>query len=189
MIKKYVSRAGEKLEAALDHFKVDVKNFVCLDVGCSTGGFTDCLLQMGGQKVFAMDTGYGVLDWKLRNDPRVVVMEKTNVLYIQNLPESLDLAAVDTSWTRSKLSVPAVSRFIKSKGIILALIKPHYEAPKNYLKKGILMPEKLDEVVEGVRTQLSELGFEVSSAFPSPVIGSGGNREYWVKLGQTGKVA
>lgn len=189
MDKKYVSRAGEKLEAALEHFKINTKDLVCLDVGCSTGGFTDCLLQKEASKIFAMDTGYGVLDWKLRNNPQVVVMERTNLLYIESFPELLDLAVVDTSWTRLKLSVPAASRFVKPNGIILALIKPQYEAPKSYLKRGVLIPEKLDEVVEGVRTQLTELGFVVSSSFLSPVIGSGGNREYWVKLGLVGEVA
>ncbi len=189
MNKKYVSRAGEKLEAALDHFKIEVKDFVCLDVGCSTGGFTDCLLQKGAQKVFAMDTGYGVLDWKLRNDSRVVVMERTNLLYTESLSEKINLAVVDTSWTRLKLSVPAASRFIKKDGIVLALIKPHYEAPKSYLRKGILIPDKLEEVVEDVRSQLTNLGYGVSEAFLSPVIGSGGNREYWVKLGLVGEVA
>jgi 23S rRNA (cytidine1920-2'-O)/16S rRNA (cytidine1409-2'-O)-methyltransferase len=153
-----------------------------LDVGCSTGGFTDCLIQNNSAKVYAMDTGYGVIDWKLRNHAKVVVMERTNILYIDHLPETLDLVVVDTSWTRLKLSVPAVTRFLKPVGIILALLKPQYEAPKSYLERGVVIPEKLGEVVETTRQELMNLGFMVSESFESPVIGTGGNREYWLHV-------
>lgn len=179
---KYVSRAGVKLEAALKHFGVDVKSRICLDVGAATGGFTDCLLQHEAAKVYAVETGYGVLDWKLRQDPRVVVMERANILYEVPITERVDIAVVDTSWTRLRLSVPATSRFIKPEGVILALVKPQYEAPKSDLRKGVVANEKIGEVVEQVRGDLQQLGFQVSPAVESLITGEGGNREFWVKM-------
>ncbi len=178
----YVSRAGGKLEAAIEYFGVDVKDKICLDVGAATGGFTDCLLQYGAKKVYTVETGYGVLDWKLRNDPRVVVRERTNILYEVNIAEKVDIAVVDTSWTRLKLSVPAASQLIKPGGIILALVKPQYEVERKYLRKGVVIEEKLTQVVEKVRQELEELKFTVSQPFQSPVVGEGGNREFWVQV-------
>lgn len=182
MERKYVSRAGEKLEAALAHFGIDVNGKVCLDVGAATGGFTDCLLQRGAAKVYAVETGYGILDWKLRNDPRVVVMERTNILYDPPVPEKADLAVVDTSWTRLKLSVPAAARFVSPAGLVLALVKPQYEAKRGELFKGVVKPDNLAEVVERTRRELVDLGYEVSPTFESPIRGEGGNREFWVKI-------
>lgn len=179
MTKKYVSRAGEKLEGALKHFGVDPSGWVCMDVGAATGGFTDCLLQHDAKKVYAVETGKGVLDWKLRNNQQVVVLEKTNILYQVPIEEKVDLAVVDTSWTKLKLSVPATSRFAKT---ILALVKPHYEAEKGELRKGVVKSEQLMVIVSRTRLKLIELGFEVSEVYESPVTGESGNREYWVKL-------
>jgi len=175
--KPYVSRAGVKLKGALEHFGVEVTNKTCMDVGAATGGFTDCLLQHGAAKVYTVETGYGVLDWKIRKDPRVVVHERANILYEINIPEKIDVAVVDTSWTRLKLSVPATSRFVKFGGVILALIKPQYE-----IGKGVVPEEKLTETVEKVRQVLVDLGFGVSEAVESQITGEGGNREFWVKI-------
>ena len=179
---KYISRAGIKLETALQYYGLDVKNKVCMDVGAATGGFTDCLLQSGASQVYAVETGYGVLDWKLRNDPRVVVRERSNILYSLDIPRDNDVAVVDTSWTKLKLSVPATSRFVKPKGIILALIKPQYEIDKKLLRGGIAPEEELSRLLENIKTRLQDLGFETSEIIDSPITGEAGNREYWIKL-------
>ncbi len=178
----YVSRAGIKLEHALKEFGVSAQDKVCMDVGAATGGFTDCLLKHGAQKVYTIETGYGVLDWNLRNDPRVVVHERTNILYELELPEKIDLAVVDTSWTRLKLSVPKTWRFLKDQGIILALLKPQYEAEKKDLIKGVVKEEALSEIIKLTRNTLKAEGFTVSEAIDSPIKGEGGNREFWLML-------
>ena len=182
MEKIFVSRAGIKLEEALNHYGVDVKDKVCMDVGAATGGFTDCLLQHGASQVYAVETGYGVLDWKLRNDPRVIVKERSNILYSLDIPRDIDIAVVDTSWTKLKLSVPATSRFVKPKGIILALIKPQYEIDKKLLRGGIVSEEELPTILESVKNQMQDLGFETSEIIDSPITGEAGNKEYWIKL-------
>src|SRR5262245_61086156 len=123
----FVSRAGQKLEHALVAFALDVSGKVCADLGCSTGGFTDCLLQRGAARVYAIDTGYGVIDWKLRKDSRVAVMERTNAMHVK-LPEPVDLITIDVGWTKQKHILPAAVRLLKSPGQIVTLIKPHYEA-------------------------------------------------------------
>src|SRR3989344_6185067 len=122
MDKKFVSRAGLKLEHALKFFNISVRSKVCADLGCSTGGFVDCLLQRGAKKVYAVDTAYGVLDWKLRNDPRVVVMERTNALHVQ-LPELVDFISIDVGWTRQQLILPHALKLLKPDGVIVSLIK------------------------------------------------------------------
>jgi len=181
-VNKYVSRAGVKLEHALKEFGISVTDKVCMDVGAATGGFTDCLLQHGARKVYAIETGYGVLDWGLRNNPQVVVMERTNILYGLEIPEKVHLAVVDTSWTRLKLSVPATWRFLRQDAIILALLKPQYEVQKKDLVKGVVKQEALPGIIDQVRLQLQELGYKVSEAMESPITGEGGNKEYWFKL-------
>src|ERR1700726_4579177 len=120
-MRRFVSRAGEKLEFALDAFGLDVRGFACADFGCNAGGFTDCLLQRGAAKVYAIDTGYGALDWKLRKDPRVAVMERTNAMHV-TLPEPVDLVTIDVAWTKQKNILPAARRVLKPTGIVLALI-------------------------------------------------------------------
>src|SRR5437870_2103753 len=129
---KFVSRAGQKLDHALTTFAIDVTGKICADLGCSTGGFVDCLLQRGAKKVYAIDTGYGVLDWKLRNDPRVVVMERTNAMHVQ-LPEVVQIVTIDVAWTKQKHILPNAARLLAADGIVMTLIKPHYEAPAELL--------------------------------------------------------
>jgi 23S rRNA (cytidine1920-2'-O)/16S rRNA (cytidine1409-2'-O)-methyltransferase len=179
---EYVSRAGVKLEHALQVFKIDPKGKTCLDSGAATGGFTDCLLQHGAAKVYAVETGYGTLAWKLRNNPQVVVLERTNILYEVPIGEKVDLITLDTSWTRLKLSVPAAAKYLDSKGTILALLKPQYEVNKKDLVKGIVKEEVLHETVESVRQELQNQGFVVSEAIDSPIKGDGGNREFWLMI-------
>lgn len=179
---KFVSRGGEKLQAAIDKFQVGVKDKVVLDVGCSTGGFTDCLLQNGAQKVYALDTSYGELAWRLRNDPRVVVMERTNILHLQSLPELVDLITIDAGWTKLELVLPIVKNFLKPKGLIIALLKPHYEAEKRDLVKGVLPLEKAEIIKDQVIEKINDLRFMIYDQMESPILGGAGNREYLLKV-------
>lgn len=133
---RFVSRGGEKLEAALVRFGLDVRGWVAADVGASTGGFTDCLLQHGARRVYAIDVGYGQLDWRLRNDPRVVVMERTNARYLESLPEPVDLVTVDVSFISLGLILPMAVRWLKPGGRVVALIKPQFEAGRREVGKG-----------------------------------------------------
>ncbi|RLC56795.1 MAG: TlyA family rRNA (cytidine-2'-O)-methyltransferase, partial [Chloroflexota bacterium] len=133
---RFVSRGGEKLEAALVRFGLDVRGWVAADVGASTGGFTDCLLQHGARRVYAIDVGYGQLDWRLRNDPRVVVMERTNARYLESLPEPVDLVTVDVSFISLGLILPMAVRWLKPGGQVVALIKPQFEAGRREVGKG-----------------------------------------------------
>jgi 23S rRNA (cytidine1920-2'-O)/16S rRNA (cytidine1409-2'-O)-methyltransferase len=178
---KFVSRAGEKMQFALDSFKVDVKDKICADFGSSTGGFVDCLLQNGASKVYAVEVGYGTIDWKLRNDPRVVVMERTNAMHVM-LPEKADMITIDCGWTKQEKILPNAKKNLKEDGIIISLIKPHYEAPE-FVKKGKLMEEKVDEVMEKVQEKIQKLGFKVQGLVESPIVGEKGkNKEYlaWI---------
>lgn len=174
----YVSRGGLKLEQALRNFKVNVKDKIVLDVGSSTGGFVDCLLQNGASKVFALDTAYGELAWKLRNDSKVVVMERTNILHLEGFNEKVDLVTIDAGWTKLGLILPKIKGLLKEGGEIIALVKPHYEAEKRDLVKGILNEEKALEVKDMVKKQIEELGFRVEKEVESPILGGGGNKEY-----------
>src|SRR5881394_1864438 len=133
---EYASRAGQKLEHALEVFGVDVKDWICADLGSNVGGFVDCLLQRGAKKVYSIDTGYGVLEWKLRKDPRVVVMERTNAMHAV-LPEKVKLVTIDVAWTKQKNILPAARRMMLDDGIAIALIKPQYEADVSLLRKGV----------------------------------------------------
>jgi 23S rRNA (cytidine1920-2'-O)/16S rRNA (cytidine1409-2'-O)-methyltransferase len=173
---RYVSRAGVKLEEALTTFGVDVKDFVCADLGCSTGGFVDCLLRRGAKKVYAIDTGYGVLDWKLRKDPRVIVKERTNAMHVE-LPEPVRLVTIDVGWTRQKNILPAARKLLAKDGLIISLIKPHYEADESLLRGGVLPDECVDAVIEIVRGDVLAKGFEWMSFTFSPIRGTGGNAE------------
>lgn len=174
----FVSRGGEKLQAALIEFQIDVSGKVVLDLGSSTGGFVDCLLQNGASKVYSVDTAYGELAWKLRNDPRVVVMERTNALFMPELPEKVDLITIDASWTKLEKIIPAVSGFLKEDGIIIALLKPHYEANKKDLIKGILPTEIAEQVKKEVIQKLTDLGYKIKDSIESPIKGGAGNIEY-----------
>lgn len=173
---KFVSRAGLKLDHALDVFALDVTGFVCADLGCNVGGFTDCLLQRGAAKVFAVDTGYGMLDYKLRRDPRVITMERTNAMHV-NLPEPIDLVVIDVAWTKQKFILPAAKRMLKQGGRVVTLIKPHYEADPKLLIQGVLPEEQLDGVVSGVEGEIAALGLARIALTRSPIKGGNGNVE------------
>jgi 23S rRNA (cytidine1920-2'-O)/16S rRNA (cytidine1409-2'-O)-methyltransferase len=177
----FVSRAGRKLAAALDHFSLDPTGRVCLDVGASTGGFTDCLLQRGALRVYALDVGYGQLDARLRQDPRVVVMERVNARHLGpgDLPEPVDLATVDVSFISLQKVVPALLPHLAPGGFLLPMIKPQFEAGRGQVGKGgIVRDEALRErVVAECAAALAGLGLTPLGIFDSPVAGMGGNRE------------
>ena len=179
----YVSRGGLKLEKALRDFHVDPTGYVCSDSGASTGGFTDCLLQQGASKVFAIDVGYGQLDWKIRSDPRVVVMERTNIRYVtpEQLGESLDLSVIDVSFISLRIVLPAIKELLKpEKGQVLCLIKPQFEAGKEKVgKKGVVRePETHKEVLDDFVALANELRFNILGLTFSPVKGPEGNIEF-----------
>jgi 23S rRNA (cytidine1920-2'-O)/16S rRNA (cytidine1409-2'-O)-methyltransferase len=183
----YVGRGGLKLKVALQAFDINVRNLVILDVGASTGGFTDCLLQEGAKKVYALDVGYGQLAWKLRMDERVVVIERTNIRYFEGsgIEDCLDMATIDTSFISLKLVIPAVLRLInKNDAVILALIKPQFEAGRGEIEKhGVVRnPEVHRKVVEEIKIFCTELGLAVVGVCESPLTGPAGNREYFIYL-------
>lgn len=180
----FVSRAGAKLEHALNVFSIDVAGLVCADLGCNVGGFTDCLLQRGAAKVYAVDTGYGALDWKLRKDPRVVVRERTNAMHVE-LAERVAFVCIDVAWTRQKRILPAARRIVADGGTVVSLIKPHYEADKGWLVKGVLPPARVDEVVEAVKQDIADAGFELVNLTRSPILGGEGNAEVLAQLRPT----
>lgn len=172
----YVSRGGLKLAAALDAFRVDPSGLVCADLGSNVGGFTDCLLQSGATKVYAVDTGYGVLAYKLRKDPRIVVMERTNAMHV-TLPEPVDLVTIDVAWTPQHHILPNAAKLVKPGGRIVTLIKPHYEADRNLLKRGVLDPEDLEPVLAHVCGRIVKAGLHVEGVIRSPIPGQKGNIE------------
>jgi 23S rRNA (cytidine1920-2'-O)/16S rRNA (cytidine1409-2'-O)-methyltransferase len=173
---RFVSRAGEKLDHALTAFDVDVKGWVCADFGANAGGFTDCLLSRGAAKVFAIDTGYGALEWKLRTDPRVVVMERTNAMHVE-LSEKVDLVTIDVAWTRQRLILPSALRNLKPTSHVVTLIKPHYEAEAGRVKRGVLPEPEVEPVVAHVLEEIRSTGFEVVGTTRSPMLGAKGNVE------------
>ena len=178
----YVSRGGLKLEKALRDFGVKPEGYVCSDSGASTGGFTDCLLQQGAKKVFAIDVGYGQLDWKIRNDERVVVMERTNIRNVtpEDLGEPLDLSVVDVSFIGLEIVLPAIKNLLKTTGQVLCLIKPQFEAGKeNVGKKGVVRDPKIHKMVLDHFVSLAkELNFHILGLTFSPVKGPEGNIEF-----------
>jgi len=183
---KYVSRGGKKIEAALAAFEVPVADKVCADVGASTGGFTDCLLQNGAAKVYAIDVGYGILHWKLRQDPRVVVMERTNARYVDSLPEPVELVVIDASFISLGLILPAVKEwFLDEDGQTVALIKPQFEAGRKaaavhagVIKDGAVHRKVLRDTLDEALT----LGFQPVGLIASPIKGPKGNVEFLVDL-------
>ena len=178
----YVSRGGLKLEKALRDFGVKPEGYVCSDSGASTGGFTDCLLQQGAKKVFAIDVGYGQLDWKIRSDARVVVMERTNIRYVtpEDLGEPLDLSVVDVSFISLKIVLPTIKTLLKPTGQVLCLIKPQFEAGKEKVgKKGVVRePATHKEVLDHFVALAHELDFRILGLTFSPVKGPEGNIEF-----------
>ena len=188
----YVSRGGLKLEKAVANFDVNLQDKVCTDVGSSTGGFTDCMLQNGAKKVFAIDVGKGQLAWKLRQDERVVCMEKTNIRYVtpQDLGEEIDFSSIDVSFiSLTKVLLP-IYNFLKSDGQVVALIKPQFEAGREKVgKKGVVREKSTHyEVIELVLSYAVSIGFEVLDLDFSPIKGPEGNIEYLVHLQKTGTV-
>jgi 23S rRNA (cytidine1920-2'-O)/16S rRNA (cytidine1409-2'-O)-methyltransferase len=193
---RFVSRGGEKLEAALEAFAIDVADRVCADVGASTGGFTDCLLQRGAAKVYAIDVGKGILHWKLRNDPRVVVMEQTNARFVESLPEPVSLVTVDASFISLKLLLPVVRKWIAAspsppsplpEGELIALIKPQFEAGKKDVSRGdgvIRDPEVHRQVLLDVLGFAQKEEFQIRGLIKSPLLGPKGNTEFLVWLGE-----
>ena len=178
----YVSRGGLKLEKALRDFGVKPEGFVCSDSGASTGGFTDCLLQQGAKKVFAIDVGYGQLDWKIRSDERVVVMERTNIRYVtpEDLGEPLDLSVIDVSFIGLEIVLPTIKTLLKPTGQVLCLIKPQFEAGKeNVGKKGVVREPKIHKMVlDNFVSLVHGLGFKILGLTFSPVKGPEGNIEF-----------
>ena len=180
----FVGRGGVKLRGALEHFVLDVRGMAVLDVGASTGGFTDCLLQAGAGKVFAVDVGYGQLAWKLREDPRVVVIERTNIRYYdgKHLDEKPALAVIDVSFISLKTVIPAVLGLVRDDAWVLALIKPQFEARREEVgKNGVVTDAAVhDRVVEEIRLFCLSQNMEVTGTCLSPLVGPAGNREYFI---------
>jgi 23S rRNA (cytidine1920-2'-O)/16S rRNA (cytidine1409-2'-O)-methyltransferase len=182
----FVSRGGEKLKAALEQFKPAVEGKVALDVGASTGGFTDCLLQYGARKVYAVDVGYGQLAWKIRNDPRVVVMERLNarVLHKGLFDEAPELATIDVSFISLTLVLPPVSTVLTDSGEIIALIKPQFEAGREHVGKGgVVRDESIHrQVIEKVQQFSQTIGLIPRGIIESPLLGPAGNKEFFIYL-------
>ena len=174
----FVGKGGLKLQFALQHFGVDVNGLVCADLGCNVGGFTDCLIQAGAAKVYAVDTSYGLLAWRLRSDPRVIVFERTNVLH-WTPPEMVDFIVSDLGWTPQEKALPVIARMLKPGGRALSLVKPQYEAPNEWLVRNVLPEERIPEVMEIVRKQVSE-ELRILGEVQSPYLGHGGNAEVWL---------
>ncbi|MCK5397212.1 MAG: TlyA family RNA methyltransferase [Thermoplasmata archaeon] len=185
----YVSRGGYKLGAALEHFNLSPAGYICLDVGASTGGFTDCLLQNGAVKVYAVDVGYGQLAWKLRQDSRVSVMERTNARYLQpdNLQDSLDLAVIDAAFISLKLLIPPLLSLFQKNISIIALIKPQFEVGKGKVGKGGVVrdPDLHQEVIDDIIGFCADLGLHSKGVIPSPILGPKGNTEFLIYLVST----
>jgi 23S rRNA (cytidine1920-2'-O)/16S rRNA (cytidine1409-2'-O)-methyltransferase len=191
---RFVSRGGEKLDAALTAFDMDVSGMTCADVGASTGGFTDCLLQRGAAKVYAIDVGKGILHWKLRNDPRVTVMEETNARYLESLPEQVSLVTIDASFISLKILLPVIKKWLfreekkqEERGNVIALIKPQFEAGKKDVARGdgvIRDPEIHKQVLLDILGFAQRAGFQICGLIKSPLLGPKGNAEFLVWLGE-----
>ena len=183
---KYVSRGGLKLEKAMTHFGVELKDKICMDVGSSTGGFTDCMLQNGAVKVYAVDVGHGQLDWKLRNDPRVVCMEKTNIRYVtqEDIEDKINFSSIDVSFISLTKVLGPVKALLADDGQIVCLIKPQFEAGREKVgKKGVVREKSVHlEVIEMVASFAGSIGFEALHLEFSPIKGPEGNIEYLLHL-------
>jgi 23S rRNA (cytidine1920-2'-O)/16S rRNA (cytidine1409-2'-O)-methyltransferase len=172
----YVGKGGLKLAFALEHFRLDVTGLICADLGCNVGGFTDCLLQHGAAKVYAVDTAYGLLAWKLRTDERVVVFERTNALH-WTPPEPLDLVVGDLGWTRQEKALPVMAGMLKPGGSALSLVKPQYEVPKEWLVGGVLPEQRIPEALAIARSACPD-ALSIRDEARSPYVGAGGNAEF-----------
>lgn len=178
----YVSRGGLKLEKALDEFSINVELKTAMDVGASTGGFTDCLLQRGASKVYAIDVGYGQMDWKIRNDPRVILIERTNIRHIEDskIPEQVDMAVIDVSFISLQKVMPRVIDFLKPEAEIVALVKPQFEVGKGEVGKGGIVRDDAKRLaaLDSVKEFCIGLGLEYAGSTESPIAGQKGNREF-----------
>jgi len=181
--RKYVGRGALKLEKALDHFKIDMQSKVALDIGASTGGFTDCLLQRGTEKVYAVDVGHGQLDWKIRKDPRVIVLEKLNARFLSaaHIPELVDLCVIDVSFISLTLILPNAFELITPSGVILALIKPQFELDRADIGRGGIVrdPELHQKAQDKIVQFVTRLAHTVSGIVPSAITGTDGNQEFF----------
>ena len=181
--RKYVGRGALKLEAALDHFNIDVSKKTALDIGASTGGFTDCMLQRAAKKVYAVDVGYGQLDWKLRNDPRVIVLEKVNArsLSHEHIPELVDLCVIDVSFISLTLILPNAFDLLTPTGVILALIKPQFELQRSEVRKGGIVrdPGLHQKAQDKIVAFVTRLGHMVIGTVPAAITGADGNQEFF----------
>ena len=183
----FASRAGLKLDHALSTFALDVAGKVCADLGSNAGGFVDCLLSRGAAKVYAIDTGYGALDYRLRKDSRVVVLERTNAMHVA-LPERVDVVTIDVAWTKQRHILPPARRMLRDDGFVVTLVKPHYEAEASRLHKGVLPDSEVDAVVEGVRADIAAAGFTLVRTVRSPIQGGKGNVEVLAELRPNGRL-
>jgi 23S rRNA (cytidine1920-2'-O)/16S rRNA (cytidine1409-2'-O)-methyltransferase len=181
--RKYVGRGALKLESALEHFRIDLRRKTALDIGASTGGFTDCVLQRGAEKVYAVDVGYGQLDWKLRNDPRVIVLEKINARFLtrDQVPELVDVCVIDVSFISLTLILPNAVALLKADGIILALIKPQFELQRWEVKKGGIVrdPRLHQKAQDKIVAFVNDLGHVVAGIAPAAIKGVDGNQEFF----------
>jgi 23S rRNA (cytidine1920-2'-O)/16S rRNA (cytidine1409-2'-O)-methyltransferase len=182
-IRKYVGRGALKLESALDHFHVDLRGKTGLDIGASTGGFTDCMLQRGAEKIYAVDVGYGQLDWKLRNDPRVIVLEKINARFLtgDQVQELVDLCVIDVSFISLTLILPNAVAFLEPDGVILALIKPQFELQRSEVGKGGIVrdPRLHQKAQDKIVAFVNDLGHVVAGIAPAGIKGADGNQEFF----------
>jgi 23S rRNA (cytidine1920-2'-O)/16S rRNA (cytidine1409-2'-O)-methyltransferase len=189
----FVSRAGEKLAAALDAFSIDPHGLIALDVGSSTGGFTDCLLQRGAKRVYAVDVGYGLIDWKLRQDPRVILRERTNIRYIDRsqIPEPVDVAVIDVSFISLTLVLPSVVPLLAQQASVVALVKPQFEVGKGQVGSGGVVRDEGQRraVTEKVIASAERLGLEAAGVLDSPVKGRKGNQEILVSFRRQGIIS
>jgi 23S rRNA (cytidine1920-2'-O)/16S rRNA (cytidine1409-2'-O)-methyltransferase len=187
----YVSRGGLKLEAALDCFNIDVSGKVCIDVGASTGGFTDCLLHHKARRVYAVDVGYGQLAWKLRIDDRVVLLERTNIRHItpDAIPKMVDLITIDVSFISLKIVIPAIKRYLTPSGSVLTLIKPQFEVGKGMVGKGGIVKDSVlhTQVINDLSAFFFDQAFQTVGVIPSPIHGAKGNVEFLAHLQQKEK--
>ena len=181
--RKYVSRGGLKLESALDYFKIELQGKIALDIGASTGGFTDCILQRGAERVYAVDVGYGQLDWKLRNDPRVVVLEKINARFLtgEHVSELVDVCVIDVSFISLTLILPNAFALLKTDGIILALIKPQFELQRSDVGKGGIVrdPSLHQKAQDKIVAFVEDLDHVVAGISPAAIKGADGNQEFF----------
>ncbi len=189
---RFVSRGGEKLAAALAQFQIDPHGWICADVGASTGGFTDCLLQAGAAKVYAIDVGYGQLAWTLRQDPRVVVMERVNARHLAALPETIQFVTMDVSFISIRLLLNVIRGWLTSGGQGVILVKPQFEAGRGDVGKGGVVrdPETHRRVLESVIADAQSVGFHVFGLLPSPILGPAGNIEFllWLSMLPSDKI-